>query len=173
MYQHLIQTVNMLKERVKENLSIIDENEKIVRRILKEKPSDDRSIRLDELYQENKALLDENNASIKLQLQLSKFIEKFREELTSSENDTSYIEQKKSSNDVKNYELSREDYLDLTLSGEIQYNKKHPYFEDEDFFNSLLEYYQSVEDYETCSLLMKKRRNNEGKTNKSDASAFQ
>ncbi|MFP3860675.1 MAG: hypothetical protein ACLFUW_07625 [Bacteroidales bacterium] len=173
MYQNLIQTVNMLKERVKENLSIINENEKIVRNVLKEKPSDDRSLKLDALYQENKMLLEENNDSIKLQLQLSKFLEKYKDELIGSENEVSHTDNGKSSKSEKNYELSKEDYLELTLSGEIQYNERHPYFKDEDFFNSLLEYYQSVEDYETCSLLVKKRKNDKGKANKSDASAFQ
>jgi hypothetical protein len=57
--------------------------------------------------------------------------------------------------DNKIIEIKKEDYLDLTISGAVDFDKQHPFFNDKDFFSELLNYYSEIEDYETCSKLTK------------------
>ena len=154
MKEQIIKTIELLKERVKLNLTIIHDNERKVRTILEEPLSKYRSERLEEKYNENKKLLKENNDSIQLQLQLTKFIEAYREELSADHNNHYNYNMESERMEDESPSISRDEYFDLTINGEIRFNKKHPYFEDDDFFNDLLEYYKSIEDYETCGFLL-------------------
>ena len=152
MKEQVKKTIEMLKERVRHNLDIIHANEKIVRVILDEPFSESRSKRLEEKYNENKILLKENNDSIQLQLQLSKYLEAYGEQFE-EELEATYGEEE----EVDEPSLTKEDYFDLTIRGKLKFTTDHPYYDDEEFFNALLEYYTSIEDYETCSMLVSKR----------------
>jgi len=150
----------VLKERVQANLDIIHTNELIVREILKEPVSSARSKKLNERYNANKKLLAENNESIKIQLSLIKFIDQFKENF---KNDLSLVEKSQEKKEKKNkqiskpYEVSKEDFFELTTNGEVPYDNRHPYFNDQEFFDALLSHYTQVEDYEMCAALLKQK----------------
>jgi len=155
MLTHLRQTVEKLKSRVQQNLDIIHKNEKIVKELLEEPVSNERSRKLEEKYQENKKLLTENNDSIKLQLQLTKFIDTYKNEFEGIEegqiNKAEAPEEAAAS-------LTREDIFELTVNKEIHFDENHPYYEDEAFFNALMEHFSNIEDYEMCGLLLDNKK---------------
>lgn len=167
-------TLNLLKDRVKYNLNIIHNNEKTVRKILKEPVSSHRSERLNEKYSINKTMLDENNDSIKLQLSIIQFLDKYGKEieefnhkveqmipeLKKIQSGISFPETDQEKPEAYN-ELTRNDYFDLTIHKGIEFDHQHPYFNDQDFLNDLLEYFSSVEEFEMCSkLLVNVNKNN-------------
>jgi hypothetical protein len=155
MKEQLRQTIEVLKDRVKDNLSIIHDNEREVRRILEEPVSKNRSAKLEIKYNENKKLLKENNDSIQLQLQITKFLETYKNELESQDNRT---EPSQSDYNTEAPQLTREECFDLTINGDLKFDHTHPYFDDDDFFEELLDYYKSTEDYEMCSFLVSIKR---------------
>ena len=164
MMEQLRQTIELLKKRVQHNLNVIHKNEKLVREILKEPVSLNRSERLDEKYDLNKKMLEENNDSIKIQLSVIKFLDKYNKELEE------YIEnievehhiqiekikqsESKGKDSSEIEEISKEDYFDLTIQKRVDFNEQHPYFNDEDFFNELMKYFSDTEDYEMCLKLI-------------------
>jgi hypothetical protein len=153
MINHLKQTVEELKSRVQKNLDIIHENERVVKKLLEEPVSNERSRKLEIKYQENKKLLKENNDSIKLQLQISKFIDAYKNELEETAET-----QQETTQEVSEKPLSKEEIFDLTVNKDIPFDENHPYYSDEDFFNELMEHFTAVEDYEMCSFLMDNRK---------------
>jgi len=155
MLTQLRQTIEKLKSRVQKNLDIIHKNERIVKTLLEEPVSNERSRKLEEKYQENKKLLTENNDSIKLQLQLTKFIDTYKNEFEEVEDEKLH---KKETSKESEAPLSREDVFDLTVNKEIHFDEHHPYFEDEEFFNDLMEHFSSIEDYEMCGFLLDNKK---------------
>lgn len=154
MIKQLRSVIEALKERVNNNLDIIHENEKKVRKLLSEPVSEQRASNLERIYDENKKMLKENHESIQLQLQINKFIESNR----------ALFENKEKNQKPENFEeishrkeLSPREYWDMTISGEIPFDQDHPYFENEKFFKSLLNYFTKIEDYEKCDWLIKQR----------------
>ena len=141
------QTIRVLKDKVNTNLEIIKENQQVIREILKEPFSDDRSRRLKERYDMNKNLLMENNDFINVQLTLINFIDKYKNSVVMAEVSKNRMMQ--AGQPV--------DYFEATISGELPYDDQHPYFQDEEFFTKLLSYFQEKEDYEMCGKLMKTR----------------
>ena len=155
MLTHLRQTVEKLKSRVQKNLDIIHKNERIVKRLLEEPVSNERSRKLEEKYQENKKLLTENNDSIKLQLQLTKFIDTYKNEFEEVEDER---QNKNEAPKEAKAALSREDIFELTINKEIHFDEHHPYYEDEEFFNDLMEHFSNIEDYEMCGILLDNKK---------------
>jgi hypothetical protein len=51
-----------------------------------------------------------------------------------------------------------ESIFELTTSGKIAFNKAHPKFNDEEFYNQLLDFHTKREEYEICSKLVKTRK---------------
>lgn len=142
-------TIELLKHRVNRNLEIIRQNQKVIKEILKEPVSDERSDRLKEKYDINKNLLHENNDFINMQLNLINFIDKYKNSLVLTAS---------SSNSGSQEEDEGVDYFELTVSGSMPYDARHPFFDDEDFYNELLQYYQDKEDYEMCGQLVNLRK---------------
>ena len=155
MLNQLRQTVEQLKSRVQKNLDIIHRNEKIVKELLEEPVSNERSRKLEEKYQENKKLLTENNDSIKLQLQLTKFIDTYKNEF--EETEEKQFNKTEASKETE-APLTRDDIFELTVNKELQFDENHPYYEDEEFFNDLMEHFSSVEDYEMCGFLLDNKK---------------
>ncbi|MFO7843223.1 MAG: hypothetical protein R6V16_05375 [Bacteroidales bacterium] len=160
MKDFLRQTIEVLKKRVHANLDIIHNNELMIRDILKEPVSSKRSEKLSIKYNANKKLLAENNESIKIQMSIIKFLdqfkENFKEDLSLVENSKKKTEKKNEQNN-KSYEVSKEDFFELTTSGEVTFDKGHPYFNDQEFFDALLSHYTQEEDYEMCAALLKQK----------------
>lgn len=157
MVENLRSSIEVLRQKVRSNLDLLHQNEKKIKEILKEPVSENRSKKLNKRFNCNKKVLKENNDAIMLQKEMLVFIEnyysetnKFPKELNVTEKTT-----KKVKLDNKKLEIKKEDYLDLTINGALDFDKYHPYFRDKKFFNELLNHFSEIEDYETCSKLTK------------------
>ncbi len=148
MREMIKRTIELLKEKVKSNLLEIQNNQKEIRNLLKQPVSAERSAELEEKYSLNKILLAENNDFINVQLTLTNFVEKY------------------SSSDIFENEQSasapcgctgEKDCFELTVNGVIPFDLQHPFFNDDNFFQKLLHYYQDIEDYEKCSKLVQEK----------------
>lgn len=156
MINHLRKTLDILRRRAERNLEIIHMNDQIVKAMLEEPFSEDRSAKIEERYQENRKLLKENNDSMHIQFEINRFIENYYNELKEYENRN--LKRTSKSGKQAGNDPSRENILELTINGEIPFNEDHPFYQDEAFFKELLSYYQKIEDYETCNKLLKKRK---------------
>jgi len=138
-------TIESLKEKVRSNLLDIQQNQKEIRELLKQPASDERSEKLEQRYSLNRVLLAENNDFINVQLTLANFIEKYG-------NTNIFVD------DISEDKIvSEEGCFEMTINGQMDFNSKHPYFNNEIFYTKLLEYYQGIEDYENCSKLVNTR----------------
>lgn len=147
MKNELKQTLDLLRERVTSNLEIIHENEKVVRGLLQnEGVSNSRSEKLQIKFNENKALLEENNDLINLQVSIIKLIQKYSKQFENSGI---------SINLVHSSAPEEIDFYELTISGGIEYNENHPHFNDQEFYQKLMNHYLTNENYEMCSKLSK------------------
>jgi hypothetical protein len=141
-------TIELLKEKVKSNLLEIQNNQKEIRNLLKQPVSAERSAELEEKYSLNKILLAENNDFINVQLTLTNFLEKY--------NTSDIFENEQSVNSPYQC-MGEKDCFELTVNGSLSFNSQHPFFNDDNFFQKLLRYYQDMEDYENCSKLVKEK----------------
>lgn len=159
--------IDLLKERIKSNLQIIGKNEENIRGILLQPVSNERSALLKENFNINRKLLEENRDSLSVELQLINYLGKFREALKhQNKNRQSLSEIDDEINNLENESYQNDDnslmdeinedvdILNLTLLGEIPFNSNHPKFNDEEFFESLLERYKQTENYEMCSYIL-------------------
>ncbi len=140
-------TIEVLKEKIRANLLEIQNNQKEIRSLLKQPVSEERSAQLEERYALNKALLAENNDFINVQLTLTNFVEKYGGNQLFSGTETSSS-------------LNENESFELIVSGKVKFDDSHPYFENEAFFQKLMDHYQNIEDYESCSKLMNYKHNN-------------
>jgi hypothetical protein len=145
MRQLIQKTISLLKQRVKNNLELINQNQVKIKEILQEPSSSNRSIRFEQHYEINKSLLAENNDFINIQLTLINFLEKYKDSLVLDDN-LPVIEIKK----IK----SEDELFNLTLKGTVPYNKDHPLYNNKAFFMKLLKHYQDIEAYEKCQELI-------------------
>lgn len=137
-------TIEILKLRVKNNLEIINTNQRSIKDILKNRNSADGSIDFEKYYSLNKTLLQENNDYINIQLTLINFLEKYKG--TAVLEDTLPI--------VDIYSITDDcEVLDLTLKGVVKFDEKHPRYHDTDFIDLLISHYQRHEEYERCQEL--------------------
>lgn len=157
MVENLKKSVEILKQKVRSNLDLLHQNERKIKEILKEPVSRNRSEKLNKRFSTNKKILQENNDAILLQRSILLFIENYYSEISNLSNvlNTNTHTESKLNRDTKIDEIKKEDYLDLTINGAMEFDKRHPFFYDKDFFNDLLSYYSKIEDYETCSKLTK------------------
>lgn len=140
-------TIEVLKEKIRANLLQIQNNQKEIRNLLKKPVSEERSAHLEERYALNKALLAENNDFINVQLTLTNFVEK-------------YIHNHLFASSQENFPVNENECFEQIVSGKALFDENHPYFNDEAFFQKLMDHYQQVEDYENCSKLMNYKHNN-------------
>ena len=154
--------VNMLKESVSNNLHIIKQNELQIRSILQQPISAERSSLLAEKFNLNKKLLEENHDSLNLELQIINYLNKYRELIKQNSKTDEYLSDQSKDDATESFEQDdainenhSDDLLALTFKGEIPFNSLHPKFNDDEFFNTLLERYKQSENYEMCSMLVK------------------
>lgn len=140
----MIQTIDILKEKVKSNLFVIQNNQKAIRHWLKQPESEQRSKELEEKYRLSKILLTENNDFINVQLTLTSFLEKYK--------DVDIFDKAEFNNPMKF--KNEEECFEMTVNGQLSYNTDHPYYNDNEFFQRLLLYYQKIENYEQCNELV-------------------
>jgi len=164
MIDSLKQAVEFLKRRVQYNLQIIRYNEQLIRDILGEPVSVERTERLDEKLKTNKQILQENQESLKIQLSIIQFMDKYKKDLDSYadlENINKELQQRNTdeaqNNKMDTQGISREDYFHLTANKGIVFDEEHPYFNDHSFYNELMQHFIDSEDYEMCLTLRKVR----------------
>jgi hypothetical protein len=147
-------TIDLLKKKVRENLETINQNQIRLSEKLKEPLSSERTYYVDKLYSVNKALLAENNDFVNLQVTLVNFLNQYHDALSINENSTEPVDPQ-----VAAY-LDEDEVFKLTVEGKLGFENDHPKFDDETFFNRLLNYYTSIEAYEKCNALLSHRRKN-------------
>jgi len=141
-------TIEKLKNRVKENLEKINQNQSSISELLKRPFSSERTYKMEKLYSANKELLNENNDFINMQLSLINFTEKYKSNSLMADDD-----------DFSDFDplalLDDSEIFELTIQGRINFDLGHPKFDDEAFFTRLLEYYSALEAYEKCNTLLR------------------
>lgn len=124
--------VAILKNRVYTNIKTIESNDIKVKSILTEPVSELRTSRLKKWLDKNQELMEQNKELISLQLTILGCLSKYESE--------------------KN-KLGAEDTLAMTIRNILPTDNRHSLSQDREFKNSLLEFYQNIEDYETCAKL--------------------
>ncbi len=144
--QDLLQkTIEVMKTRVKHNLKVINENQKVIKELLKQPNTAERAIEFDRFYSSNKKLLQENNDYINIQLTLINFLEKYK--------GTAVLDGTKKVIDI--FSITDEaEIFDLTLKGVVPFNIQHPKYHDGDFIDRLIAHYEAEEEYEKCQELL-------------------
>ncbi|MBN1414787.1 MAG: hypothetical protein JW973_06780 [Bacteroidales bacterium] len=141
--------IELLKNQVKHNLDIINQNEEVIRKITSYPESTKQKVTFQRYYMENKNLLTENNDFTNLQLTLIKFLTKYKHsELL---NDPALLDEVDPKQDP-------EYVFELTVTGKIPYNPRHPFFENPDFFMQLMEHFEKTEQYEKCKELIQVKK---------------
>jgi hypothetical protein len=143
--RELIQrTIDILKQRVKNNLEVINSNQKLIKELLGKKNTAENSTEFESYYSSNKTLLQENNDYINIQLTLINFLEKYKG--TAVLEDTLPI--------VDIYSITDDhEVLALTLKGIVAFDENHPRYNDMDFIDRLIAHYKRTEEYEKCKEL--------------------
>ncbi len=175
LHSQIHEIIDILREEVTRNLKRMRVNEQKARELLKEQGLTLRfQIEIDALYEENRELLKLNKEAINIQLQLVNFLNLRRAvkgvkgefvQPTKKLQNINELEQILSetiisipvNNDklLQNETLSPEEIFELTIKQEMVYDKNHPYWNDEKFYDKLLAYYTEQENYEMCHLLVK------------------
>ena len=145
-------TITILKFKVKSNLVLINKNQLKIKEILREPSSARRNEDFEKHYEINKSLLAENNDFINIQLTLINFLEKYKS--------STVLNTRKQKAEFKTVKNDKE-LFNLTICGEITYDEDHPLFNDESFFNKLLDYYKNNEEYEKCQELINLKSSND------------
>jgi hypothetical protein len=141
--------IELLKNQVKNNLEIINQNEEGIRQIADNSDTTQQITVFQRLYMENKNLLAENNDFTNLQLTLIKFLTKYKHsELL---NDPASLDEVDPRQDP-------EYVFELTVTGKIPYNSHHPFFESPDFFLQLMDYFEKTEQYEKCKEIIEVKK---------------
>mgnify|MGYP006295623247 CR=1 FL=1 len=164
MRTQLKNTIQLLQDQVYANLKEIRKNEAQIREILNEPVSDHRSNKLKEKQDMNKAYLNENKESIKIQNSILNLLQMRREAGHEVEEETSRINLllNEINGDGEGEDPKKESCVSdpdqcfqQTVAGEIPFDEDHPFFNEVFFINNLLNYYTEIEAYEMCSYLMK------------------
>lgn len=156
MKNQLRSTLDMLREKVENNLIVIKQNEKKVRTILQNEPvSEERSGKLQENFDLNKDLLAENNDSINLQLEIVKYLEKYKSQLNEQGKEEQVTES------IEEKTIDPEAYFQMTITGEMEYDEGHPFYQDPEFHDRLMNHYLANEDYEACDQLQRMKAESE------------
>jgi len=133
-----------LKIHIKNNLEIINKNQKRINELIKSSFTKDTEKEYENLKQVNKILMNENDDCINLQIVLSNFLNKYRfSEFMNAE----YV------TEVSGY-LNEEEIYYLTINEKIPINISHPAFKNEDLLKKILDYFTKCENYEKCNEIL-------------------
>ncbi len=143
MRKQLLFTIDLLKKKVMDNLKSIKENEKEIRKLmgLSKSPFEDEA--LAKKLASNKKLLAENNEALRIQFGIIEFMNKYL--------------QTKEKGKIVVYE-NEDELFDLTTTGTLPFDENHPRYANDEFYNKLMEYYISNEDYEKCDKLKEMKK---------------
>lgn len=144
------QVVEALKTKVAINLEEVKKNEIRFRTMVLEENCNVNSLEITSIIENNKGLLAENLDFINIQISILRFIEKYQ---------YLFVNQNVNGDDYSEpeYNAGSSDYFELTIKGDLPFSLAHPLFHDNTFFGQLMNYYESREEYEKCSELIKMR----------------
>jgi hypothetical protein len=143
--------IKLLRNHIVHNLEEIKCNSNMIKSVLATPDTEERKATLAELYKKCRDILAENNDFISTQITLSTLLDKYNI-LLDKEIPTNVKLQVPSS---RYKYLSREECLEMTIEKNITFDKDHPFFNDTEFFKEILSHFEKMEDYETCSQLIK------------------
>ncbi len=144
-------TIEQLRFHVMKNLELVRENEREIKEMLKEPVSPNKAQILSEKYDYSKRVLAENNDFINLQLSIINFIYKYKG-VWEQEGELAPV------NEVQAASLSRDECFQLTIDSKLRFDSKHPFYNDDSFFDNLLEFFKAQENYEKCDELVKTKK---------------
>lgn len=133
-----------LKIHIKNNLEIINKNQKRINEILKNPFTNESEKEYEALKRENKNLMDENDDCINLQIILSNFLNKYR---FSNFINSEYVPA------ISSY-LNEEEIYYLTINEKIPITPSHPAFSNENLLKKILDYFTKCEKYEKCNEIL-------------------
>jgi hypothetical protein len=145
-YDKFLNIKNYIKEILDKNAIEIKSNNKEINEIINQKNSILFQDIINEKLNYNKDLLTENKKILELYNLLTFFIDKYVNIKNDNFNNDNF------NNDI--------DYFKLTIDGVVEFNETHLFFNDDNFYNMLLEYYKEVEDYKYCQYLIKLKNKN-------------
>ena len=132
-----------------QNNSDIQLNQEEIDKLLSENSLQVKKKDLDELYNLNKELLNENSDFVQMQLDLNEFLKKYRHLFPESSSEIPANQP--GQNDS-------EKVFAQTVAGKLKFDSAHPQYNNSRFFQELLKYYEIHENYEMCDRLMKLRK---------------
>lgn len=136
MKDKLQEILAMLRKDYNQRLELINDNLKDISNTPTTLSSVDMKLELDEL---NKELHRRNDSNVELQKAIDKYLK-----------DSHFpIESHRS--------LSYDEAFQLTITGDLDYNPRNPFFFDYNFYVELLEYFIEKEDYEKCHQIKRRR----------------
>ncbi len=144
-------TIEQLRFHVMKNLELVRENEREIKEILKEPVSPSKAQILSEKYDYSKRVLAENNDFINLQLSIINFIYKYKG-VWEQEGELAPV------SEIQTTSLSRDECFQLTIDSKLAFDSKHPFYNDESFFDNLLDFFKAQENYEKCDELVKMKK---------------
>jgi hypothetical protein len=138
--------LSVLKEHVNQNNNEIQLNQEEIDKLLSDVSMQTHKKGLDNKYSLNRELQDENSDFVKMQLELSEFLAKYRHLFPENSSENTMKENEKDD--------SRKLFTQ-TITGKLKFDSAHPQYNNPGFFRELLKYYEIHEDYEMCDKLMK------------------
>ena len=129
--------LSILRKEYNQRQELISDNITDIENSLVTREDIDMSMELDEI---NDILRKRNDVNIELQNAILKYLK---------ENTKFPVELNKS--------MSYEECFQLTITGDMEYNPRNPFFFDYEFYTKLLEYFIEKEDYVMCHTIKRKR----------------
>jgi len=142
--------ISILKGQINQNNKEIQSIQLEIDHLLSDTSSGVKKAEVDSKYAINQQLQKENSDFRKMQEELSGFLEKYS--YFFNENTIQTPPAFRNGSDVQTL-------LIQTANGIIPFDSSHPHFNDSEFFNKLLNYCQTSENYEMCDKLLKIRKN--------------
>lgn len=138
--------LNILKEYVRKNNKEIQYNQEEINFLLSDNSSSFDQKELEGKKDLNRNLLNENKDFIRMQFELTEFMEKYAH---------LFIENEGSKPEVDDLQENENlNFFYQTISGKLKFDPKHPMYNNPEFFRELLDYYKEKEDYEKCQELL-------------------
>jgi hypothetical protein len=137
------QVLDELKDKVLNNLNTVRANEKVIREALSMTDNSSKTRLLNEKFEQNRGLLNQNLDYLEIQRRIVKLIDKFRPENAGDTESKQLLIEASQYVDI--------DFWALTLDGSIPFNELHPMVKNEDFYQKLIDYYVEREEYEKCA----------------------
>jgi len=145
----MIQLINkllvVLKDHVNQNKAEIQQNQEEIDFLL----SNEHAVlknEIDRKYDLNRELTSENSDFINMQNELKEFLERYQ-----------HLSPQSPAENLMN-SVPGQDYADLfekTVNGTFKFDSSHPQFNNRVFIRDLIRYYESLENYEMCNILLK------------------